>query len=68
MAETLKSVISYFPFKGGIVRVAVILIAAVLHAVRAIQPIQDSAFKEEKKKKEKNPKTTNKQVSHIPDA
>lgn len=31
MAETLKSVTSYFPLKGGIIPGAVILIAAVSH-------------------------------------
>lgn len=36
MAETLKSVGSYSPLKGGIIPVAVILIAAVLHSVKAV--------------------------------
>jgi len=36
VAETPESVPSYVPLKGGVVPVAVILIAAVLHTMKAV--------------------------------
>ena len=51
MAETLKSVASYFPLKGGIIPVAVILIAAVLHTVKAVPGHLGRCIK----RKQKNP-------------
>lgn len=36
MAETLKLAASYFPLKDGIIPVVVILIAAVLHTMKAV--------------------------------